>query len=144
MLNWKLPTLGGHDGPVSSRGFPHSYLMSQLQILDSQNQVLQSFACTVPSSFQWLTPAYLECMYLVIVIMIRLSGTAESAEINSFFTISIAPTKSWCHHTIHTWIIFQGTTLQTWIIIDHLFPLHWAYSGPVWQLSIVLLLSTVW
>lgn len=64
-----------------------------------------------------------------------------SPVINSLFTISTAPPKSWCHCIIHTWIVFQGTTLQTWIIIDHLFPLHWEYSGPVWQLSIV---CSVW
>lgn len=64
-----------------------------------------------------------------------------SLVIISLFTISIAPCKSWCRGIIHTWIVFQGTTLQIWIAIDHLFPLHWEYSGCVLQLSVV---SSVW
>lgn len=87
------------------------------------------------------TSACLECMYLVILIMIRWSGITESVEINSFFLTSIALPKSWCHFIIHTWTVFQSNALHTWIIIDHLFPLHWEYSGPVWQLSVV---SSVW
>lgn len=139
MLDWKLLTWWTCKQLWLSSSISHVTAP-----LESQNQVLQSFACTVPSSFQWLTSACLECMYLMIVIMIRWSGITESEEINSFSTTSIAPPKLWCHCIIHTWVVFQGTTLQTWIIIDHLFPLHWDYSGPVWQLSIVLLLSTVW
>lgn len=131
MLDLKLPTWW-----TCKQSWLSSSISHVTAPLDSQNQ-MQSFASTVPSSFQWLTSACLEYMYLVILIMIGWSGITESVERNSFFTISIAPPKIWCYSIIHTWIVFQSNTFQTWIIVDHLFPLHWEYSDPVWQLSIV-------
>lgn len=129
---------------ASSRGFPHVYLTSQLC------WTLRIKCCShldALSSFIFLKitcNCMSKCMCLVILVVIRWLGIPESAEINSFFTISIVPIKNCWHCIIHTWIVFQGTTLQTWIIIVFLFPSHWDYSGFVWQLNIGLLLSSGW
>lgn len=85
-----------------------------------------------------------EWMCLVILMEIRWLGILESAEINSFFTIRFVPIKTCWHFIIHTWIVFRGTTLQTLITIVFPFPSHWEYCGFVWQLNIVLLLSSEW
>lgn len=132
------------DGPASIHGFPHLYLTSQFcwTLGIKRCSHLDALGSSI-----FLPMAYIcmfECMCLVISMVIRWLGIAESAQINSFLTISIAPIKSCWHCIIHTWTVFQGITLRTWILFLFLFPSHWQYSGLVWQLNIVLLLSSGW
>lgn len=92
---------------ASSRGFPHVYLTSQLCWTlrikcCSHLDALRSFV------FLLITCICMsKCMHLVILVVIRWLGIPESAEINSFFTISIVPIKNCWHCIIHTWIVFQ-------------------------------------